>query len=190
MRLRVGGSGCPGAGGNERASLFHCLGLDRRALSLRIRGRRFESYRSAMFRAVQNNTWDLARTPDLHSRGAMSPTLSPGACNGSPTCPHRACDCGFGRGRQATGSIRRLTEHHGDDTHSLRLCGGRCWMYRDRPLRQPIALRSDAQQFSFEVRVAGLWILRCGGPVVRAGPPPQVGSPLASRISTLSDGDV
>ena len=155
MRLRVGGSGCPGAGGNERASLFHCLGLDRRALSLRIRGRRFESYRSAMFRAVQNNTWDLARTRDLHSRGAMSPTLFPGACNGSPTCPHRAvyraahpfcadcgeaaevvdhdtshrgdaaifwdksrsvarckrdhdrksatCDCGFGRGRQATG---------------------------------------------------------------------------------------
>jgi 5-methylcytosine-specific restriction protein A len=43
-----------------------------------------------MFRAVQNNTWDLAGTPDLHSRGAMSPTLSPGACNGSPTCPHRA----------------------------------------------------------------------------------------------------
>jgi hypothetical protein len=29
-------------------------------------------------------------TPDLHSRGAMSPTLSPGACNGSPTCPYRA----------------------------------------------------------------------------------------------------
>ena len=63
-------------------------------------------------------------------------------------------------------------------------------MYRDRPLYEPLAPRSDAQQFSLEVRLEGLWILRCGGPVVQAGPPPQVGYPLASRISTLLDGDV
>jgi len=71
---------------------------------------------------------------------------------------------------------------------SLRLCRWMSRMYRDR--REPLALRRDAQQFSFEVPLEGLWILRCGGPVVRAGPPPQVGSPLASRISTLSDDDV
>jgi hypothetical protein len=72
----VGVWGLSNGAGNERAFLSHRLGLDRRALSLRIGGRPFESYRSAMCRVVQNSTWLI---PYSCLRGAVMPYSPLGA---------------------------------------------------------------------------------------------------------------
>ena len=62
--------------GNERVFLSHRFGLDRRALILRIGGRLFESYRSAMCRVVQNSTWPM---PHSCLGGAVMPYSPLGA---------------------------------------------------------------------------------------------------------------
>jgi len=74
----------PGSARNERASLFHHLGLGRRALSLRIRGRLFESYRSAMCRSVQNRTCGLVRTPHMHRMAVWAQRLLSVHVSGHP----------------------------------------------------------------------------------------------------------